>query len=74
MSCNAKKDPNGTWRIQYRWTDWTGTKKKSQKRGFKTMKERLAEKQKVVKEQTQQKSMHTQEHGTSGKHNISTEL
>ena len=32
MSCNAKKDPNGTWRIQYRWTDWTGTKKKSQNR------------------------------------------
>ena len=31
----------------------------------KTMKERLTEKQKVVKEQTQQKSMHTQEHGTS---------
>ena len=39
MSCNAKKDPNGTWRIQYHWTDWTGTKKKSQKRGFKTKKE-----------------------------------
>ena len=39
MSCNAKKDPNGTWRIQYRWTDWTGAKKKSQKRGFKTKKE-----------------------------------
>jgi integrase len=39
MSCNAKKDPNGTWRIQYRWTDWTGTKKKSQKRGFKTKEE-----------------------------------
>ena len=39
MSCNAKKDPNGTWRIQYRWTDWTGTKEKSQKRGFKTKKE-----------------------------------
>ena len=39
MSCNAKKDPNGTWRIQYRWTDWTGVKKKSQKRGFKTKKE-----------------------------------
>lgn len=34
MSCNAKKDPNGTWRIQYRWTDWTGTKKKSQKCEF----------------------------------------
>lgn len=40
----------------------------------KTMKERLTEKQKVVKEQTQQKSMHTQEQGTSRKHNISTEL
>lgn len=39
MSCNAKKDPKGTWRIQYRWIDWTGTKKKSQKRGFKTKKE-----------------------------------
>ena len=40
----------------------------------KTMKERLAEKQKVVKEQTQQKSMHTQEQGGLRKHNISTEL
>ena len=39
MSCRAKRDPNGTWHIQYRWTDWTGTKKKSQKRGFKTKKE-----------------------------------
>ena len=39
-----------------------------------TMKERLAEKQKVVKEQTQQKSMHTQEQGGLRKHNISTEL
>ena len=36
MSCRAKKDPNGTWHIQYRWTDWTGQKKKSQKRGFAT--------------------------------------
>lgn len=39
MSCSAKRDPNGTWHIQYRWTDWMGTKKKSQKRGFKTKKE-----------------------------------
>lgn len=39
MSCNAKRDPYGTWRIQYRWTDWTGIKRKSQKRGFKTKKE-----------------------------------
>lgn len=21
MSCSAKRDPNGTWHIQYRWTD-----------------------------------------------------
>ncbi len=39
MSCSAKKDPNGTWRIQYRWTDWTGKHRKSQKRGFKTKRE-----------------------------------
>ncbi len=39
MSCNAKKDPNGTWRIQYRWVDWTGKNRKSQKRGFQTKKE-----------------------------------
>jgi integrase len=39
MGCKAKKDHNGTWHIQYRWTDWTGKKRKSQKRGFKTKKE-----------------------------------
>ena len=33
MAANAKKDPNGTWRIQYRYTDWTGKNCKSQKRG-----------------------------------------
>jgi len=39
MACSAKRDPNGTWRIQYRYTDWTGTKRKSQRRGFKTKRE-----------------------------------
>jgi integrase len=39
MSVSAKKDANGTWHIQYRWTDWKGEKKKSQKRGFRTKKE-----------------------------------
>ena len=39
MSVSAKKDSNGTWRIQYRYTDWKGEKKKSQKRGFRTKKE-----------------------------------
>ena len=40
----------------------------------KTMKERLVEKQKIIKEQSQQQSMHTQEHGVSKKRNISTEI
>ena len=40
----------------------------------KTMKERLVEKQKIIKEQSQQQSMHTQEHEVSKKRNISTEL
>lgn len=40
----------------------------------KTMKERLVKKQKIIKEQSQQQSMHTQEHEVSKKRNISTEL
>ena len=39
MSVSAKKDKNGTWHIQYRYKDWTGANRKSQKRGFKTKKE-----------------------------------
>ena len=39
MSCIPKREPNGTWRIQYRWKDYTGKNCKSQKRGFKTKKE-----------------------------------
>ena len=39
MSVSAKKDPNGTWHIQFRYTDWKGRRKKTQKRGFKTKKE-----------------------------------
>ena len=39
MSASAKREKNGTWRIQYRYTDWTGQNKKSQKRGFKTKRE-----------------------------------
>ena len=39
MASSAKRDPNGTWRIQFRYTDWTGKKRKSQRRGFKTKKE-----------------------------------
>lgn len=73
----------GGSRSETEWNQWVQSEKKQlaavmERYGIKwerkTMKERLAEKQKVVKEQTQQKSMHTQEHGTSRKHNISTEL
>lgn len=39
MANTAKRDANGTWHIQYRYTDWTGKKKKSSKKGFKTKKE-----------------------------------
>lgn len=39
MAETAKREPNGKWRIQYRYTDWTGAKHKTQKRGFKTKKE-----------------------------------
>ncbi|MCH3916947.1 MAG: site-specific integrase [Spirochaetia bacterium] len=39
MANSAKRDSNGTWYIQFRYTDWTGTKRKSSKRGFRTKKE-----------------------------------
>lgn len=39
MSVSAKKGKNGLWHIQYRYTDWTGERKKSTKRGFRTKKE-----------------------------------
>ena len=36
----AEKDPKtGKWLIQYRYTDWTGKKRKSTKRGFSTKRE-----------------------------------
>lgn len=34
MANSAKRDPNGTWHIQYRYTDWTGKKRKSSKKGL----------------------------------------
>ena len=39
MACNAKKDKNGTWHIQFRYTDWTGKNRKTSRKGFKTKKE-----------------------------------
>ena len=37
-----KEKETGTWRVLYRYTDWTGEKKQTQKRGFKTKREALA--------------------------------
>lgn len=37
-----KEEKTGTWRVIYRYTDWTGKKKQTQKRGFKTKREAQA--------------------------------
>ena len=36
------KEEKGTWRVLYRYTDWTGVRRQSQKRGFKTKREAQA--------------------------------
>ena len=37
-----KDEKTDTWRAVYRYTDWTGEKKQTQKRGFKTKREAQA--------------------------------
>lgn len=37
-----KEEKTGTWRVVYRYTDWTGNRKQSQKRGFATKREAQA--------------------------------
>ncbi len=37
-----KESKNNTWRVIYRYTDWTGERKPSQKRGFQTKREAQA--------------------------------
>ncbi|WP_294804136.1 site-specific integrase [uncultured Gemmiger sp.] len=37
-----KEEKTNAWRVIYRYTDWTGERKQSQKRGFKTKREALA--------------------------------
>lgn len=37
-----KKEKTGTWRVIYRYTDWTGERKQTQKRGFSTKREAQA--------------------------------
>ena len=36
-----KDKANGTWRVLFRYTDWTGSVKQTTKRGFKTRREAL---------------------------------
>ena len=37
-----KEEKTNTWRVIYRYMDWTGERRQSQKRGFKTKREALA--------------------------------
>ena len=37
-----KEEKTNTWRVIYRYTDWSGERKQSQRRGFKTKREALA--------------------------------
>lgn len=37
-----REEKTNTWRVIYRYTDWTGERKQSQKRGFKTKREAQA--------------------------------
>ena len=37
-----KEEKTGTWRVIYRYTDWKGERRQSQKRGFKTKREAQA--------------------------------
>ena len=39
---SAFKEPNGTWRFLYRYTDYTGLRKQTSKRGFQTKREAVA--------------------------------
>ena len=45
-----KDEQNGKWRSVYRYTDWTGETKQTQKRGFLTRREALAwEREQMIK-------------------------
>ena len=44
------KEKSGTWRVNYRFTDWTGANKQTTKRGFATRREAVAwEKEQSIK-------------------------
>ena len=43
-----KDEKNGTWRCIYRYTNWKGERKQTQKRGFRTKREALGKSQRVL--------------------------
>ena len=45
-----KDNAMGTWRVIYRFTNWKGERKQTQKRGFATKREALAWEREVVPE------------------------
>lgn len=47
-----KEEKTNTWRVIYRYTDWTGQRKQSQKRGFKTKREAQAWEQEQMNKAT----------------------
>lgn len=47
-----KDNATGTWRVIYRYTDWTGERKQTQKRGFTTKREALAWEREVMRKHT----------------------
>ena len=46
-----KDNATGTWRVIYRYTDWTGERKQTQKRGFSTKREAVAWEHEVILKQ-----------------------
>lgn len=47
-----KDNATGTWRVIYRYTDWTGERKQTQKRGFATRREAVAWEHEIMRKQT----------------------
>lgn len=47
-----KDEKHNTWRVIYRYTDWTGVSKQTQKRGFSTRREALAWEREMMNQKT----------------------
>ena len=52
-----KEEKTGTWRVIYRYTDWTGEKKQTQKRGFQTKREAQAWEREQLRKATSELDM-----------------